>query len=194
MNKKTLHIVTFLFVFTASFTLYADPASPSTTDPAATQTQQDIQDQIKCDKLISLTLNDYLTGFYEEIDEFLRSPEPVSANLTQLQNSYLTYRSRMEALRSTRLSEFKEEVQTIFDRGTLAQCDSLINDVTLEMELVYNRAIEKSAAKKSALTLVSKFDQINLKLAELANEIDYIAGQVSAFNSRVPCYIESCIR
>ena len=85
-------------------------------------------------------------------------------------------------------------MQSIFDQGTFVTCDKLITDVSTEMELVYNRAIEKSAAKKSALTLVSKFDQINIKLTELANQIDYIAGQVSAFNSRVPCYIESCIR
>ena len=106
----------------------------------------------------------------------------------------MNYRADLEALRSKRLAEFKEDVQTIFDRGTLQTCDTLIDDVTLEMQLVYNRAIEKSTAKKSALTLVSKFDQINLKLSKLADEIDYIAGQVSAFNSRVPCYIENCIR
>lgn len=191
MNKTPLYIVTFLFVFASTFTLYADlPES----EPAATQTQQDIQDQIKCDKVISLTLNDYLTGFYEQVDEFLTAAKPVSSNLEQLQKSYLNYRADLEALRSKRLAEFKEDVQTIFDRGTLQTCDTLIDDVTLEMQLVYNRAIEKSTAKKSALTLVSKFDQINLKLSKLADEIDYIAGQVSAFNSRVPCYIENCIR
>ena len=191
MNKTPLYIVTFLFVFASTFTLYADlPES----EPAATQTQQDIQDQIKCDKVISLTLNDYLTGFYEQVDEFLTAAQPVSSNLEQLQKSYLNYRADLEALRSKRLAEFKEDVQTIFDRGTLQTCDTLIDDVTLEMQLVYNRAIEKSTAKKSALTLVSKFDQINLKLSKLADEIDYIAGQVSAFNSRVPCYIENCIR
>jgi len=191
MNKISLYTVTFLFVFASTFTLHADP--PESESPA-TQTQQDIQDQIKCDKVISLTLNDYLTGFYEQVDEFLTAAEPVSSNLEQLQKSYLNYRADLEALRSNRLAEFKEDVQTIFDRGTLETCDTLINDVTLEMQLVYNRAIEKSTAKKSALTLVSKFDQINLKLSKLADEINYIAGQVSAFNSRVPCYIENCIR
>ena len=191
MNKISLYTVTFLFVFASTFTLYADPPE---SEPAATPTQQAIQDQIKCDKVISLTLNDYLTGFYEQVDEFITATEPVSSNLEKLQKSYLNYRADLEALRSNRLAEFKEEVQTIFDRGTLQTCDTLINDVTLEMQLVYYRAIEKSTAKKSALTLVSKFDQINLKLSKLANEINYIAGQVSAFNSRVPCYIESCIR
>jgi len=186
MNKKLLHIFVFALVFTASFTLYADPAP--------TEVQQDIQDQIKCDALISITLNDYLTGFYEEVEEFLTSTEPVSANLIDFQIRYLNLRQSTEALRSNRLSEFKEDVQSIFDQGTFVTCDKLITDVSTEMELVYNRAIEKSAAKKSALTLVSKFDQINIKLTELANQIDYIAGQVSAFNSRVPCYIESCIR
>ena len=192
MSKKSLYLATFILVFASTFTLYAS-TSPSP-EPAATRTQQDIQDQVKCDKIISLTLKDYLTGFYEQVDEFLTSKEPVSANLSKLQTSYLNYRADMESLRSTRLSEFKEDLQSIFDRGTLDSCNQLIDDVTLEMQLVFERAIEKSTAKKSSLTLVSKFDQINIKLGELANEIDYIAGQVSAFNSRVPCYVENCIR
>jgi len=197
MNKNSLHIVSFLLVFTCLITFFANPQANSevaTSQSPQTQTQQQVADQIKCDQLISTQLQANLDGFYEKVQEFLTTEQPVSTNLVDLQYHYLNYRSKTEALRSTKIVTYREEVQSLYDLGTLNTCDELITDVVTEMELVLARAVAKSTSKKSALPLVSKFDQINIKLEQLVNDVNYIADQISAFNSRVPCYIESCIR
>ena len=197
MNKNSLHIVSFLLVFTCLITFFANPQANSevaTSQSPQTQTQQQVADQINCDQLISTQLQANLDGFYEKVQEFLNAEQPVSTNLVDLQYHYLNYRSKTEALRSTKIATYREEVQSLYDLGTLNTCDELITDVVTEMELVLSRAVAKSTSKKSALPMVSKFDQINIKLEQLVNDVNYIADQISAFNSRVPCYIESCIR
>ena len=197
MNKNSLHIVSFLLVFTCLITFFANPQANSevaTSQSPQTQTQQQVADQIKCDQLISTQLQANLDGFYEKVQEFLTAEQPVSTNLVDLQYHYLNYRSKTEALRSTKIATYREEVQSLYDLGTLNTCDELITNVVTEMELVLARAVAKSTSKKSALPLVSKFDQINIKLEQLVDDVNYIADQISAFNSRVPCYIESCIR
>ena len=198
MNKNSsLHIVSFLLVFTCLITFFANPQANSevaTSQSPLTQTQQQVADQIKCDQLISTQLQANLDGFYEKVQEFLTAEQPVSTNLVDLQYHYLNYRSKTEALRSTKIATYREEIQSLYDLGTLNTCDELITNVVTEMELVLARAVAKSTSKKSALPLVSKFDQINIKLEQLVDDVNYIADQISAFNSRVPCYIESCIR
>ena len=63
-----------------------------------------------------------------------------------------------------------------------------------EMQEVFVRAVEKSSSKKSALMMVGKLDSINLKLSDLVSDINYLADQLSALDSKLPCYTKKCIR
>ena len=73
-------------------------------------------------------------------------------------------------------------------------CYILVENSYTALEDVLKKYATTTTASKTTSKLVEKYKEINGKLSGLNKSIGRMKGYIDAFESKLPCYIEKCIR
>ena len=167
-------------------------ATASTAEPTATPVAQTLQETKKCEPITLNLLAQYQAEFYEEINTFMNSSEMVSAGLEDIEKSYFVTTSKILALRSTKLDSSRN-LDTVLKRGSLNTCNDIIVQVLEELDVVFQTAIKRTLSSKSSLMIVDKYDNINLQLRNLVDDLGALTNQVKSFDNQLVCFIDRCL-
>jgi hypothetical protein len=153
---------------------------------------------IKCDGVILETVKVGKNDFYEQLDEVLQSAQPVSAFYDDIQALYLETVNGIAQLRTEQIdaldSGSQAKLNQILDRGSNTDCDLVIDSALEEIQIVYERSINRNTNQKSSLMLVEKLDHINNKFSDLIHLVNGVTGQIKKFDKSFVCHIGKCAR
>ncbi len=74
------------------------------------------------------------------------------------------------------------------------RCSDILFDAQSQTRDILKSSVVSNTQVKKNIQIIQKYKAINSKLKALNNEMGFLQGYLNQLNSKVPCYLQQCVR